>query len=298
LQTHEDFMPLTGLDALYNPAAYGSIPQIPLPSETAGGAISGNLGNLGAIYKLAQEVGSASGAGQAAQYGALLPGLAGYLGQAGGNVASELAGQLPADVINQIQQAGAERGIGTGAPGSPNANAAMLKALGLTSLGLEQQGQSDLSRLIGEVPVGPAFNPASMLVTPEQQQEAAAANALYRAAPDPYAAAMANLAAAQYGQPSVSPYSKGGYSIGPGAGGRAAAPMLAPSGAPSFVWGGGGDSGVLGEDQPYIDPETGEVVYPGETPSTLEDLYGGAGSQFSDEDLAAALSGEDYFTGE
>ena len=279
--------PLTGLGAIYNPTAYGTVPQVPLPTTTAPGAIAGNLGNLGSLYGLSQGVGAASGAGAAAQYSSLLPGLSGYLGQAGGNVATELSGQLPQDVINQIEQAGAERGVATGSPGSPNSNAAMLKALGLTSLGLEEQGATDLSRLIGETPTGPAFNPASMLVTPEQQQQAAAANAIYKSAPDPYAAAMANLAASQYGVPGAT--KGGGYTIGPGRGGGRGSPVSSPSGytAPETASygtgpfaspyegpttggyydlptgntiGGGPGSPVAGA---YID-EYGNVVYPGE----------------------------------
>lgn len=61
-------------------------------------------------------------------------------------IQQQLTGQLPRDVQANINQMGAERGIATGMPGSPNANAATMKALGLTSLGLQQQGLENLNR--------------------------------------------------------------------------------------------------------------------------------------------------------
>ena len=178
-----------------NSAAYGSIPTIPSPTATAGQSIAGNTGNLGSLYGLATGTGQASGAGAAAQYNTLLPGLSGLESQASGDITQELSGQLPQDVMNQIEQSAAERGIATGSPGSDNSNAAMLKALGLTSLGMEQTGQQALGQLIGETPTGPAFNPATQQPTAGDQQSAAGANAIYQSAPNPTAAAKANLAA-------------------------------------------------------------------------------------------------------
>lgn len=58
-----------------------------------------------------------------------------------GLVESQLRGQLPTDVINQIAQRAAERGVATGSPGGPGANAAYLAAIGRSSLDLVGQGQ-------------------------------------------------------------------------------------------------------------------------------------------------------------
>lgn len=58
-----------------------------------------------------------------------------------GLVESQLRGQLPPDVINQIAQRAAERGVATGSPGGPGANAAYLAAIGRSSLDLVGQGQ-------------------------------------------------------------------------------------------------------------------------------------------------------------
>ena len=179
--------------------AYGSVPQVPSPTTTATQALQGNISNLGDLYGLSAGVGAASGAGAMAQYSGSIPGLPGYLGQAGGAVSSELAGQLPADVMAQLQLGGAQRGIGTGTQGSANSNAAYMQMLGLSSLGMQQQGQKDLAQLIGMTPAGPAFNPASMLVNPSDQQSAAGYNSVMSAAPNPTMAAQASLNAARAG---------------------------------------------------------------------------------------------------
>lgn len=67
-------------------------------------------------------------------------------------VAQELKGQLPDDVITQIQQVAGERGVATGMPGSPASNASMLRALGLTSYQMQQQGLKNLNAAYGVFP--------------------------------------------------------------------------------------------------------------------------------------------------
>ena len=104
-------------------------------------------------------------AGQANnQYVNNLPNYANMVGSRTQNIGQQLKGQLPQDVINQIGQQAAERGISGGSPGSPNSNAAYLRALGLNSLQMQQQGNQNLSTAIGDTPVSPLFNPASMIV--------------------------------------------------------------------------------------------------------------------------------------
>lgn len=103
--------------------------------------------------------------GQAAlPYRMNLPGYGANLQQATQNTGNLLRGQVPLDVLQQIQTAGAERGVATGSAGSPNANAAWLRALGLTSLGLQQQGQQNFSQQIADTPVPEIWNPMSLYV--------------------------------------------------------------------------------------------------------------------------------------
>jgi hypothetical protein len=85
-------------------------------------------------------------------------------GQQSQNIMSMLQGDVPGDVINQIMQQAAERGIATGSPGGPGANSAYLKALGLTSLGLQQQGSQLLGGAIEQTPVPQLWNPISLYV--------------------------------------------------------------------------------------------------------------------------------------
>lgn len=103
--------------------------------------------------------------GQAlAPYLANLPNYANMVGQRSENITQQLSGELPQDVLNQIMQQGAERGISTGAAGSQNANSAMLRALGLNSLQMQQQGSAGLSQAIADTPVPELWNPMSLYV--------------------------------------------------------------------------------------------------------------------------------------
>ena len=170
---------------------YGEKYGIPNPVSTAAQAISGNTGNLAGIYGLTVGADQAAAAGAQSQYIANLPDYTKMLTQATGNVSSELQGQVPADVINLLSEQGAERGVATGqGPNSPNTNASWMQALGLTSLGLENQGLQGFGQLYADTPVGPQFNPSSMMVTPEQMQAAQLAANEEAAAPDPALAGM------------------------------------------------------------------------------------------------------------
>lgn len=127
-----------------------------------------------------------------AQMIANLPNYQAMLGQDVSNIQANLAGQVSPDVLAQIGQRAAERGIATGAPGSPNANAAYLRALGLNSQQLQQLGNQQLT--------------AAMQRTPIQQTQLgtstadlAAQQAVYNAAPDPTAAAREAMANARSG---------------------------------------------------------------------------------------------------
>jgi len=171
---------------------YGTKYGVPDPTQTAGAAISGNLGNLAGIYGLSTGADQASGAGVQSEYLANLPNYTGMLTQATQNVGQELGGQVPSDVQRQLQTAAAERGVTTGqGPNSPNTSAAYLQALGLNSEQQMQQGMQGFNQLYQDTPTGPAFNPSSMFVTPEQQQAAQLAANQEAAAPDPELAGLA-----------------------------------------------------------------------------------------------------------
>lgn len=190
---------LPGAPASNYSSPYGGIPQVPSPIATAQGAISGNIANLPSIFDLAKQLNAFSNSQAVLPYLGNLPGYTGMLGQASRNATSLLQGKVPMDVWQQMAQRGAERGVGMGSPSSPNANSALMQALGLTSLGLQQQGLGNFQTLMGLTPVGQQFNPATMLVSPEQMQSAQAAANLYKAAPVPADKAAADLNAALAG---------------------------------------------------------------------------------------------------
>jgi hypothetical protein len=179
--------------------AYGTKPQVPYPTTTAGQAIGGNIGNLGALYGLAGPINQF----QAQQAGRQLeindPGYLASQMQTMQNAAQLKAGQLPQDVINQQYLRGAERGIFTGTEGSPADNAAIMKGLDLTSLQAMQMGEGFANAAYQRTPQPGLFNPMSMMVTPEQTQAAEMARSLYASAPDPSAAARTSLGTALAG---------------------------------------------------------------------------------------------------
>lgn len=105
-----------------------------------------------------------------------LPNYKAMQGQQSQNILSMLQGDVPTDVINQILQQAAERGIATGSPRGPNANAAYLKALGLTSLDMMGKGSQLFGQAIEQTPRAELWNPMSLYV-PERlaKQELSAA---------------------------------------------------------------------------------------------------------------------------
>lgn len=181
------------------PGAYGSVPNIPLPSTTLPQTLGADIGSMGLIQRLGGDINTFQNKQLAAGLAANLPGYKGLIGKSSGNIASMLAGEVPEDVVNQLIQSASERGIMTGAPGGPNANAALLRALGLTSLGMQQTGESELTAAIGRTPLAQPVDLTKFMISPEEQQKAAVAQAMNAAAPDPTKAAQASLANALAG---------------------------------------------------------------------------------------------------
>lgn len=311
---------IVGSSANYYSPAYGGVPVVPDPVSSQNQAITGNIANLGDLYNLAGSV-NAFGAGQArGQYEANLPGYDAMTAQASKDITANLEGVVPPDVINQLQQGAAERGIASGVgPGSANAGAQYLKALGLTSLGQETLGQQQLTSAIQRTPTSPLFNVASMMTSPNDEQAARMAANMYAAAPNPAAAAQqamqnalaglkagaggggtggVNLAGAG-GAPATAtpgavttPYTTGIY---PGTGPTGGSTLLSGStstaagGFPSIP--GTTDMGGGGMDLPY-DPITGQTQWTdGGDQWTWEDYLNDAGG---DSGLVYSDSGGSY----
>lgn len=204
----------------YNPA-YGGVPTVPNPTATAGAAAAGNTSNLPQLETLASGTNVFNQGQLLGQYNMAIPNYAALTATASGNTMQELQGEVPQDVISLLTQQAAERGITTGSPASGNANAAYLRALGLTSVGQQQQGMANLHQLTADAPVAPIFNPASMFVTPDQQQEAQYMANLLASSPSPEAAATAAKSAATVGSsnPNLPWWARGSgmpVALGPG----------------------------------------------------------------------------------
>lgn len=157
------------------------------------------MGNLSNLYGLTGSLNTEIAKQAQLPFQLNLPNYQGMVGQSSKNILSQLQGQVPQDVANQLSQMAAERGVSTGSIGSPNANAALLRSLGLTSLGLQQQGEQNLSGAMARTPQGQQFNPQSFLTTPQQQQEAQYYANLFAAAPTPGMGQQANLNAFRSG---------------------------------------------------------------------------------------------------
>lgn len=178
---------------------YGTVPKVPSPTATQSTALGGNVAALPQIEQIMQRINQQAAQSMKGQLEMNLPGYSGAMGQAMGNIGQWQAGIVPSDVQTQIQQMAAERGIATGLPGSQNTNAAMLRALGLTSLGLQQQGLQGLESLMGAVPKVQPWDPSALFVTPAQQQEWQYLANMMAAAPSPAEAAAEELSAARSG---------------------------------------------------------------------------------------------------
>lgn len=185
--------------AAYSPTA-GGVPQVPDPLATTRETISGNLANLGGLESLGGAINPFQQQQLLGQYAAAIPNYAGITAAQSAGISSDLAGQVPQDVINLLQQQGAERGIQTGMPGSDNANAAYLRALGLTSLGLRSQGQQEANALRAGAPIAPPFDISRFMTTPQDVYSARQLANLYAAAPSPAAAEFAAQQAFLRGQ--------------------------------------------------------------------------------------------------
>lgn len=172
----------------YSPA-YGGVPAVSNPLATTKEAIEGNV----ALLPDLKQLGRGANAQLFGQYTSRMPGYSDIAAQSSENIGSLMKGEIPADVLYQIGQQSAERGVGQGVGGSQFANSEYLRALGLTSLDLQQQGEKDFSGAMGRLKDVPFFDATKMFVSPEGMWNAAQQANIMGVAPSPGAAAAAGL---------------------------------------------------------------------------------------------------------
>jgi hypothetical protein len=167
------------LDAAIGDAlgAYGSKPQVPgfTPIDTqasAATAIGANLNNQPGAQQLASSTNAFNQSQLLTMLRSAIPGYDSIVSKVGGNISSELSGQLPQDVQDQIQRNAAAKSIGGGYSGSGMQGSLTARDLGLTSLQLTQQGMDSASRWITTqkgTAVPGQFDISSMFISPSQQ---------------------------------------------------------------------------------------------------------------------------------
>lgn len=187
------------LPGTYSPEA-GGVPTVPSPGQTQNDAITGNLGNLGDLYRLGGDVNQWSNEQARKAMEQNFPGYAGLRGQESGVANDWLSGRLSQGTMNTMARMAAERGVSGGMIGSPNSDAALLSALGKTSEELQGKGADLMSRMTAETPMGKAFDVQSFLTTPQDQQQWQWLANMMQSAPNPKAALDYVMKLAQAGQ--------------------------------------------------------------------------------------------------
>lgn len=138
------------------------------PTAAAGAAQKFNLGSATDLENISDRINQINLAATKTAQQARIPNDPALEAQSSTNIGQELQGQVPQDVQNLLAQQAAERGVAGGFGGGPNANAAYLRALGLTSLQQQQAGQQNLSAAVARNPAAPIFDPTTQLLTPYQ----------------------------------------------------------------------------------------------------------------------------------
>lgn len=99
-----------------------------------------------------------------------MPGYGKLLSQGTSDIASQLRGELPADVISQIKRSSAEKATSGGYEGSSVQSNLSARDLGLTSLNLIQRGLSSAESWMAMAnKAAPQFDFTRMFISPAQQ---------------------------------------------------------------------------------------------------------------------------------
>lgn len=148
------------------------IPTTPSYTPRTGGSGFYDAGTIpGSLRSLTGEVTQTNIANQQAANAARIPNAPGLEAQSSSMIEDQLLGKLPADVLALLGTQSGERSAASGMVGAPNAGAAYLRALGLTSLQQQQTGQQNLSAAYARNPGGRVMDAESQIITPYQQAQ-------------------------------------------------------------------------------------------------------------------------------
>lgn len=139
------------------------------PTQVQQQTIAGNLQNAPGAFQLADLVNSFSTDQLLKSLETMLPGFAGMRDQITSVIGSKLKGEVPRDVQNLLERNAAERGVTLGTGGSQFGQYDELRNLGLTSLGIQNEGLAQGSSWIRSMPQAPKMDFTSMFFTPQQR---------------------------------------------------------------------------------------------------------------------------------
>lgn len=157
--------------------AYGSKPKVPTytPEDTTkgiGDTISGNLQNLSGAEKLAGGINQFNYDQLQKMLGQAIPGFGDIQKSISGNIASELKGEIPQDVQDQIMRSSAFKSLRGGYGGGGMSDALTARDLGLTSLNLTNQGLDSATKWLAasrSATIPGQFDVSSMFLSPQQK---------------------------------------------------------------------------------------------------------------------------------
>jgi hypothetical protein len=217
----------------YNSAS-GGIPGVTSPIST----VTGNLGDLsGIINSITQTQSGALRDQYPDEYFNIL-------GTLLGNTQRRASGDI-SDLLPELQQNSAEAAVAGGVSGSGAENTKLLRDMGLTRYGVENEAINSLGKIQGQIPTVRPYDPSGIIGAQIDAQERAD---IYRAAPvpeDAYQRALRNAGGSGGG--ATGGRSVGGVVGGPAGGAytpinRGQANMLPQSGTAMNPMGGGGSA--------------------------------------------------------
>ena len=185
----------------YNSAS-GGIPGVTSPVD----AITGNLGGLGGI------IGAITGSQSTALRDQYPDEYFSTLGTLLGNTGRRAKGDI-SDLLPELQQTSAEDAVYGGLSGSEAENTKLLRDLGLTRYGVQNEAINSLGKIQGQIPTVRPFDPSAIINEQLAAQERAD---LYASAPVPEDAYQRAMRAAGGGSGRTTPGLR--YDLGGGGG--------------------------------------------------------------------------------
>lgn len=181
----------SGGTSSYDPV-FGGKPAPLSVNKSMQDALAAALANFGSLTNLAGQTNDFNQQQILDQLAMALPGYGNMVAQSSQNIQDNLAGLIPQDVQDAIQNSAAARAVGGGYGGSGMHRNLVARDLGLTSLGLKNTGVTQAQQQAAntrQTATSPMVDLQNMFVTPTQALDVQAGNNTVAAAPDPAARA-------------------------------------------------------------------------------------------------------------